>query len=60
LYAVPVARRRSRATVAQIERRLGFTVREWKLMEADECMVPDPDAFWERAMVLVDKVETGG
>jgi hypothetical protein len=29
-------------------------------MEADECMVPDPDAFWERAMVLVDKVETGG
>jgi hypothetical protein len=41
-------------TVAQIAKLMGFTAQEWRLMEADERMVPDPDAFWDRAMRLLD------
>jgi hypothetical protein len=40
-----------------LTRRLGFTVQQWKLMEADERMVPDPDDFWDRAMDLVGKLD---
>jgi hypothetical protein len=38
-------------------KRLGFSVREWELMEEDERMVPDPDDFWDRAMELVGELD---
>lgn len=44
-------------SLTRLAQRLGFTAREWRLMEADERMVPEPDHFWERAMQLVDEVE---
>jgi hypothetical protein len=40
-------------TIAQLAARLGFTVQEWRLMENDDRLVPDPDDFWDRAMDLV-------
>jgi hypothetical protein len=43
--------------LAQLAARLGFTVQQWKLMEADERMVPDPDDFWDPAMDLVGKLD---
>jgi Helix-turn-helix domain len=44
-------------TLTQLAARLGFTVRQWKLMEADERMVPEPDDFWDRAMELVGELD---
>jgi hypothetical protein len=44
-------------TLAQLARRLGLTVQEWKLVEADERLLADPDDFWTRAMALVDELQ---
>jgi hypothetical protein len=44
-------------TIAQLAARLGFTVQEWRLMELDERLVPDPDGFWDRAMDLVGELD---
>jgi hypothetical protein len=46
-------------TLNQLAARLGFTEQEWQLMEADERMIPNPDAFWDRAMELVDELQEG-
>jgi hypothetical protein len=44
-------------TLKQLAARLGFTPQEWRLMENDERMIPDPDAFWDRAMRLLDQLQ---
>jgi len=44
-------------SLTQLARRLGLTVQEWKLVEADERLLADPDDFWTRAMALVDELQ---
>lgn len=44
-------------TLAQLAKRLGLTVEEWKQVEADERLLADPDGFWNDAMALPSKLQ---